>query len=82
MKDIKVFGTFLCPGCISIKNLLDRKGVDYNFFNVAESDGLAELASLGLSDELTIPIVTIEDEKTNLTGFEIKIKALPDKEEG
>lgn len=66
---IKVFGTFTCPGCLEVKNLLDKKNVEYQFYNIQEDDGLAELAVEGLADELSIPIVTDENGKVDLDSF-------------
>jgi len=80
MKDIKVFGTFLCPGCIVLKELLDKKGVDYTFFDITDPDGLTELACLGLADELALPVVVLGEEKANLTDFTQSIESLLDKE--
>ena len=66
---IKVFGTHICAGCLELKNLLDKKDVEYEFHNIHEADGLAELASIGLADELSIPIVVDDNGKVDLDTF-------------
>ncbi|CAK7036224.1 MAG: hypothetical protein PEPC_01537 [Peptostreptococcus russellii] len=33
---MKVYGTMLCPDCPPIKELLEKKGVEYEFLNITE----------------------------------------------
>ncbi|MEG0250667.1 MAG: glutaredoxin domain-containing protein [Peptostreptococcus sp.] len=33
---MKVYGTMLCPDCPPIRELLEKKGVDYEFLNITE----------------------------------------------
>ena len=70
---IKVFGTNSCINCIKLKNLLDSKKVNYTYYNIRESDGLAELAISGLADELEVPIVANDNGKLDLDTFVEKL---------
>ena len=76
---MKVFGTQTCGGCIELKKLLAQKGVSYTFFDISESDGLAELAVYGLADEVSIPIVVRGEDKVDLNEYVAELQQLPDK---
>jgi len=66
---IKVFGTSTCSGCIQLRALLDSKEVEYEYYDIREPDGLAEMAIIGLADELSVPVVANEDGKIELNTF-------------
>lgn len=60
---IKVFGQHSCIGCVTLEAELKKKKINYEFYNVTEPEGLAELAACGLADERTVPILL--DKKGN-----------------
>ena len=33
---MKLYGTMLCPDCPPIKELLEKKGIEYEFLNITE----------------------------------------------
>ena len=73
---IKVFGSHTCNGCIVLEAELKKKKVPYEFYNIREPEGLAELAAHGLADELSIPIVLDEngDKVQDLNAFIERLK--------
>ena len=78
---MKIFGSQQCPGCVQLKSLMKKKGISYTFFDITDSDGLAELATYGLADELTIPIVVKGEEKLDLNTYTNELKKLHSKKE-
>ncbi len=59
MAEIDVYGTMACSYCIRARQLLDSKGVDYRWINVASSTALYT-KMIQLSGGQTVPQILID----------------------
>lgn len=71
---VTVFGMENCAGCVTVKRLLDERGVTYDERDVMNPDHMAEASSLGVRG---VPTVVIENNssKVVLVGSERKTLA-------
>ena len=59
MTSVKIYTTDHCGLCVSAKQLLARRGIDYEEINLArDADGRAELSSL--TGMFTFPQIVVE----------------------
>lgn len=58
-----IFGTTTCSKCIELKKSLDDNKIEYVFYDLATSDGLAEAAIRNLVKqcEKSLPVVIDEN---------------------
>ena len=61
MSSIEVYTTPYCPYCISAKELLRRKGVDFNEINVAGNWDVRERMVERAGGRMTVPQIFIGD---------------------
>jgi glutaredoxin 3 len=74
---VKLYTTVYCPYCIQAKELLKRKGVRFEEFDVAQDDELRERI-IRESGRRTVPQIFIGDRA--IGGFD-ELKALDDQGE-
>lgn len=76
MADVKIYTSNTCPYCISAKEYLKEKGVDYTEKNVqTDKDARKELMGMG---HMGVPVLVIDGEE--IVGFDKdKIDTLLDK---
>lgn len=76
MADVKVFTSSTCPYCVSAKEYLKEKGVEYTEKNVqTDKDARKELMAMG---HMGVPVLVIDGEE--IVGFDKdKIDTLLDK---
>lgn len=76
MADVKVFTSSTCPYCISAKEYLKEKGVEYTEKNVqTDKEARKELMAMG---HMGVPVLVIDGEE--IVGFDKeKIDTLLDK---
>ena len=60
-KKIAIYSTPTCPYCERAKQYLDRKGVSYVEYNVAE-DKKAAIGMMRKTGQMGVPVITIDDE--------------------
>ncbi len=66
MANVVVFTSNTCPHCISAKNYLNEKGVEYTEKNVqTDKDARKELMKMG---HMGVPVVVIDGEE--IVGFD------------
>ncbi len=58
MPDVEMYGTMSCSYCVRARELLDRKGLDYRWINVA-NDAVSYNKMIQLSGGETVPQILI-----------------------
>ncbi len=72
--NIKVYGTKICPYCVSLKAYLDEKGFKYEYIDVGEDEKAAK-DIVEKSGQTGVPVSEIDGEV--IVGFDkIKIDKL------
>tara|TARA_R110000744_G_C19371770_1_gene563196 strand:- start:54871 stop:55113 length:243 start_codon:yes stop_codon:yes gene_type:complete len=59
MKTIKVFGAVWCSSCKQLKDYLDVKGIEYNYYDIDTDDGSIEATKYSVR---SLPTTVIERE--------------------
>ncbi len=72
---IRIYTSEACSFCVRAKNLLTRKGVDYEEVHLSRSDFQARQDLVQLTGRYTVPQILIDD--TPVGGYD-DIKALDD----
>ena len=64
---IKIYSTSWCPSCVSVKRLLEEKGVDFEEINI-EEEGMSREQLFEITGGMSVPQVVINDKC--IGGFE------------
>lgn len=67
MAKIRVFTTPICPYCVTLKNFLKEKGVDFEEIDVSSDEKAAE-EMISKSNQMGVPVVEIDDQI--IVGFD------------
>jgi glutaredoxin 3 len=59
MKNVVVYTSNNCPYCVSAKDYLTQKGIEYEEKNVSKPEYRKELMGMGY---MSVPVLKIEDE--------------------
>lgn len=66
MADVTIYTSNTCPYCVSAKNYLEEKGVEYKEKNIqTDKDARKELMSMG---HMGVPVLVIDGEE--VVGFD------------
>ncbi|AWZ48075.1 glutaredoxin family protein [Hathewaya limosa] len=65
MSKVIVFTSDTCPHCITAKNYLKEKGIEFEERNVKETENRKKLISMGF---MGVPVILIDDEA--VSGFD------------
>lgn len=60
MAHVEVFTTRICPYCVRAKNLLKRKGVEYEEIDVSDDDQLRARMTERARGQRTVPQIFID----------------------
>lgn len=72
---IRVYTSEACAFCVRAKNLLTKKGVDFEEIHVSRADARARMDLVELTGRYTVPQILIDDRPVG--GYD-DIKALDD----
>jgi glutaredoxin-like YruB-family protein len=61
MAKIRIFSTPYCPYCVTLKEFLKEKNIEFEDINVAE-DALAREEMITKSEQMGVPVVEIDGE--------------------
>ena len=67
MKTVKVYSTSTCPYCVTVKEYLNEKGVEFEGIDVS-SDQAAAQEMIEKSGQMGVPVIDIEGEI--IVGFD------------
>lgn len=67
MPEIKIYSTPTCPYCVTLKEFLKEKGLEFEDVNVAEDAGARE-EMINKSGQMGVPVVNIDGEI--IVGFD------------
>ncbi|WP_425446274.1 glutaredoxin family protein [Dethiothermospora halolimnae] len=66
MANVTVYTSSTCPHCVSAKQYLNEKGIDFTEKNVqTDSDARKELMKMG---HMGVPVIIVDDEE--IVGFD------------
>jgi len=73
-KEVIIFTKKSCPNCVTIKKMMEKRGINYQEYNVEEPEGLTELICLEAGIQ-TVPVLVWNGEViTDVEKMEEKIK--------
>lgn len=64
---IKLYSTKFCPYCVSLREFLKQKNIDFKEIDVSE-DQVAQEEMIKKSGQMTVPVVEIDGE--TIVGFD------------
>ena len=64
---IKLYSTKFCPYCVSLREFLKQKNIDFKEIDVSE-DQVAQEEMIKKSGQMTVPVVEIDGEM--IVGFD------------